>query len=252
LAGGMEGAEVRLTSDSGEERLVLRFVPGEGDDPSAEPTPSCVKGFATAGDGFPDAGVILILVRLTADGSSLAPSDEAGAAGLSDAGCDAWPPSSVFAGGAFVDPSFSRRRRRICYDVSSVSNQYGLGLYPRHRERSQWIDGVARTCSIFSGSGASGMLGGCSFGSIFANLCGGTSEQELRFQARRGCRRWPLNHQSERRADKYRQAVGCVLCTCLGTLMPACPPACRALGNDGRHRGSVWKCTYYVSSFGNR
>lgn len=114
LAGGAEGAEVRLTSESGEERFVLRFVPGEDDDPPVDPTPSCVKGFAPAGDWFPDAAVMLILVRLTPGGSSFASADELGAGGLADTpDCDAWLPFSVLAGGAFVDPSFSRRRRRI-------------------------------------------------------------------------------------------------------------------------------------------
>lgn len=118
MAGGMEDAEVRLTSESGEERFVLRFVPGEGDDAPVEPTPRCVKGFAAAGGWFPDAAVMLILVRLTPGWSSLASADELGAGGLADASdCDAWLPSSVFTGGAFVDPSFSRRRRRIYFDV---------------------------------------------------------------------------------------------------------------------------------------
>lgn len=125
LAGGTEDAEVRLTSEPGEGRFVLRFVPGEGDDGPFDPTPSCVKGFAAAGGWLPDAAVILILVRLT-PGSSGASADELGAGGLGDAAdCDAWLPSSLLAGGAFVDPSFSRRRRRIYLDAWSVSIQSG-------------------------------------------------------------------------------------------------------------------------------
>lgn len=126
LAGGMEGAGGRLTSGPGEERFVLRFVPGAGDDPPVDPTPSCVKGFAAAGDWFPDAAVMLILVRLTSGGFSLASPDELGAGGLAEAAaCDAWLPSPEPAGGAFVDPSFSRRRRRIYTGAWSVSIQHG-------------------------------------------------------------------------------------------------------------------------------
>lgn len=124
LAGGMEGAGCRLTSGSGEERFVLRFVPGAGDDPPVDPTPSCVKGFVAAGDWFPDAAVMLILVRLTPGAFSLASPDGLGAADLAEtAACDAWLPSSEPAGGVFVDPSFSRRRRRIYVDAWSVSTQ---------------------------------------------------------------------------------------------------------------------------------
>lgn len=123
LAGGMEGAGGRLTSGS-EERFVLRFVPEAGDEPPVDPTPSCVKGFAAAGDWFPDAAVMLILVRFAPARFSLASPDGLAAVGLAEAaGCDAWLPSSEPAGGVFVDPSFSRRRRRIYVDAWSVSTQ---------------------------------------------------------------------------------------------------------------------------------
>lgn len=115
LAGGIEGAEGRLTSEPGEGRFVLRFVPEAGDDPCADPTPSCVKGFAAACGWFDDAAVMLILVRLTSGALSLGSPDELAAGDLADAAdCETWPPFSGLAGGAFDDPSFSRRRRRIC------------------------------------------------------------------------------------------------------------------------------------------
>ena len=48
------------------------------------------------------------------------------------------------------------------------------------------------------------MLGGCSLGSIFANLCGGTSEQNW-VSGEKLLRRWPLDPQCERQADKCRR-----------------------------------------------
>lgn len=130
LAGGMEGAEGRLTSGSGGERFVLRFVPGAGEEAPVDPTPSCVKGFAAAGDWPPGAALTLILVRLTPSVFSLPSPDGCGAAGLAAAACDAWLPSSELPGGAFVDPSFSRRRRRIYVDTWSVSIQCGRRCCP--------------------------------------------------------------------------------------------------------------------------
>lgn len=83
------------------------------------------------------------------------------------------------------------------------------------------------------------MLGGCSLGSIFANLRGGTYEQKCRSGERLLSAVAP---QSERLADKCRWDV-----RAWGTCMPA---ELQAMTED--NQGSFWILRTYVSSLGNR
>lgn len=70
------------------------------------------------------------------------------------------------------------------------------------------------------------MLGGCSLGSIFANLCGGTYEQKCLSGEKLLSAVAP---QSERLADKCRWDVRAWDVY-----------ACRAPGNDGRQSRVLW------------
>lgn len=107
LVGGVAGPEGRLMSVGEKERFLSSLVPETGAVPPVEPTPSFANGFSPAGDD--GAGVMFIFDRLTAAFSiasleELPEGPSLGEGGLLSVGV---------AGGVFVDPSFSRRRRRI-------------------------------------------------------------------------------------------------------------------------------------------
>lgn len=72
------------------------------------------------------------------------------------------------------------------------------------------------------------MLGGCSLGSIFANLCVAAPVSKNVGRARSCCQRWPLN--PKRRADKCRW----------WDVSAWDMYACRAPGNDGRRSRVFW------------
>lgn len=139
------------TSESGGRRRCLsKFVP--------EAAPSCVKGFVAEA-----AGVMLILARLASGAAEAAPE---GVFGFGDEVDEASPPSGLGWTG-FEAPSFAMRRWRIYVTHSQLQLISGRAARARHAREIAWDWVVCvRTCSIFSLSGASGMLGGCSFGSI--------------------------------------------------------------------------------------